>query len=211
MQLINCAKKSGRLTWRRSESGAKLRIIAGLGKGRNLISPTGAVRPTSDRAREALFSTLESEFGSMSDLHFLDLYCGSGAVSAEALSRGAAFVQAVDKEEKATSVARSNHEMLENLQGIGSSSVITMAVSRYLDKVSENKFDVVFMDPPYELGMEEVVNSLKLLFKNGFLKNGSVVAIERDSKSKAIEWPEGFAPLKERKYGSATIYYAEAC
>jgi 16S rRNA (guanine966-N2)-methyltransferase len=147
----------------------------------------------------------------MSDLHFLDLYAGSGAVSAEALSRGAAFVQAVDKEEKATSVTRSNHEMLANIQGIGSSSVITMAVSRFLDKRSENRFDVVFMDPPYELGMEEVVNSLRLLSTNGFLKKGSVVAIERDSKSKTIEWPEGFIPLKERKYGSATIYYAEAC
>ena len=211
MKLINCAKKSGRLTWRRSESGTNLRIIAGLGKGRNLISPIGAVRPTSDRAREALFSTLESEFGSISDLHFLDLYCGSGAVSAEALSRGAAFVQAVDKEEKATSVARSNHELLANLQGIGSSSVITMSVSRFLEKGSDSKFDIVFMDPPYELGMEEVVNSLRLLLANSFLKKGSVVAIERDSKSKAIEWPEGFVPLKERKYGSATIYYAEAC
>jgi 16S rRNA (guanine966-N2)-methyltransferase len=147
----------------------------------------------------------------MNDLHFLDLYCGSGAVSAEALSRGAAFVQAVDKDEKATSVARSNHEMLGKIQGVGSSSVITMAVSRFLEKGAENKFDIVFMDPPYELGLEEVINSLQLLFSNGFLKKGSVVAIERDSKSKAIEWPEGFTPLKERKYGSATIYYAEAC
>ena len=188
-----------------------MRIIAGLGKGRNLISPTGAVRPTSDRAREALFSTLESEFGSMNDLHFLDLYCGSGAVSAEALSRGAAYVQAVDKDEKATSVARNNHEMISNIQGVGSSSVVTMAVSRFLEKSADNKFDIVFMDPPYELGMEEVTNSLRLLSTNGFLKKGSVVAIERDTKSKSIEWPEGFVPLKERKYGSATIYYAEAC
>lgn len=188
-----------------------MRIIAGLGKGRNLISPSGAVRPTSDRAREALFSTLESEFGSINDLYFLDLYCGSGAVSAEALSRGAAFVQAVDKEEKATSVARSNHEMLSNLQGVGSSSVITMSVSRFLEKSAEFKFDIVFMDPPYDLGREEVFGTLRLLSEHGFLKKGSVVAIERDSKSGAIEWPEGFAPLKERKYGSATIYYAEAC
>ena len=105
-----------------------MRIIAGLAKGRNLISPSDGVRPTSDRAREALFSTLESEFGSMNDLHFLDLYCGSGAVSAEALSRGAAFVQAVDKEEKATTIARSNHEMLSKITGIGSSTVVTMAV-----------------------------------------------------------------------------------
>ena len=146
-----------------------MRIIAGLGKGRNLMSPSGAVRPTSDRAREALFSTLESEFGSINDLHFLDLYCGSGAVSAEALSRGAAYVQAVDKEEKATSVARSNHEMLAQIQGVGSSSVVTMAVSRFLEKTAENKFDIVFMDPTYELGMEEVLNSLRLLSVNGFL------------------------------------------
>lgn len=188
-----------------------MRIIAGLGKGRNLQSPSGAVRPTSDRAREALFSTLESEFGSMRDLHFLDLYCGSGAVSAEALSRGAAFVQAVDKEERATTVARANHEMLEQLQGIGSSSVVTMAVSRYLERPSENRFDIVFMDPPYEFGIEEVLSSLDLLNRNGFVKKGSVVAIERDSKSKAIPWPEGYVPLKERKYGSAMIYYGEAC
>ena len=105
-----------------------MRIIAGVGKGRNLTSPTGAVRPTSDRAREALFSTLESEFGSINDLHFLDLYSGSGAVSTEALSRGAAFVQAVDKDEKASSVARSNHQLLSEISGIGSSSVITMSV-----------------------------------------------------------------------------------
>lgn len=188
-----------------------MRIIAGLGKGRNLLSPSGAVRPTSDRAREALFSTLESEFGTINDLHFLDLYCGSGAVSAEALSRGAAYVQAVDKEERATSVARSNHEMLTKIHGAGSSSVITMAVSRFLEKSAENRFDIVFMDPPYELGMDEVLNSLRLLLSNGYLKKGSVIAIERDSKSKAIEWPEGFLPLKERKYGAATIYYAEAC
>lgn len=188
-----------------------MRIIAGLAKGRNLQSPSDGVRPTSDRAREALFSTLDSEFGSMSDLHFLDLYCGSGAVSAEALSRGAAFVQAVDKDERATSVARSNHEMLAKLQGVGSSSIITMAVSRFLERSAENKFDIVFMDPPYELGSDEVINSLNLLSSNGFVKPGTVVAIERDSRSKGFEWPTGYVPLKERKYGAATIYYAEAC
>ena len=188
-----------------------MRIIAGLAKGRNLISPSDGVRPTSDRAREALFSTLESEFGSMRDLHFLDLYCGSGAVSAEALSRGAAFVQAVDKDERATSVARSNHEMLGQIQGVGSSSVITMAVARFLERSAENKFDIVFMDPPYELGSAEVINTLNLLSKNAFVKPGSVVAIERDSRAKSFEWPTGFVALKERKYGAATIYYAEAC
>ena len=186
-----------------------MRIIAGLAKGRNLISPSGATRPTSDRAREALFSTLESEFGSINDLTVLDLYCGSGAVGAEALSRGAAVVYAVDNDEKATSVTRQNFALLENISGIGTTSVITSSVGKFLDKTSELKFDVVFLDPPYDLPNNEIEKTLSSLVKNGFLKGSAVVAIERDSKSKRLNWPLGLKELKERKYGAATIFYAE--
>ena len=186
-----------------------MRIIAGLAKGRNLISPSGATRPTSDRAREALFSTLESEFGSINDLTVLDLYCGSGAVGAEALSRGAAVVYAVDNDEKATSVTRQNFALLENISGIGTTSVITSLVGKFLDKTSELKFDVVFLDPPYDLPNNEIEKTLSSLVKNGFLKSSAVVAIERDSKSKRLNWPLGLKELKERKYGAATIFYAE--
>ena len=112
-----------------------MRIIAGLAKGRKLISPSDGVRPTSDRAREALFSTLESEFGSISELCFLDLYCGSGAVSAEALSRGASVVEAVDRDAKAISVAKENHELLKKIPGVGSSSIIQMPIKRYLENI----------------------------------------------------------------------------
>ena len=186
-----------------------MRIIAGLAKGRNLISPSGATRPTSDRAREALFSTLESEFGSINDLTVLDLYCGSGAVGAEALSRGAAVVYAVDNDEKATSVTRQNFALLENISGIGTTSVITSSVGKFLDKTSDLKFDVVFLDPPYDLPNNEIEKTLSSLVKNGFLKSSAVVAIERDSKSKRLNWPLGLKELKERKYGAATIFYAE--
>ena len=186
-----------------------MRIIAGLAKGRNLISPSGATRPTSDRAREALFSTLESEFGSINDLTVLDLYCGSGAVGAEALSRGAAVVYAVDNDEKATNVARQNFALLENISGIGTTSVITSSVGKFLDKTSELQFDVVFLDPPYDLPNNEIEKTLSSLVKNGFLKSSAVIAIERDSKSKRLNWPLGLKELKERKYGAATIFYAE--
>ena len=186
-----------------------MRIIAGLAKGRNLISPSGATRPTSDRAREALFSTLESEFGSINDLTVLDLYCGSGAVGAEALSRGAAVVYAVDNDEKATSVTRQNFALLENISGIGTTSVITSSVGKFLDKTSELQFDVVFLDPPYDLPNNEIEKTLSSLVKNGFLKSSAVIAIERDSKSKRLNWPLGLKELKERKYGAATIFYAE--
>jgi 16S rRNA (guanine966-N2)-methyltransferase len=170
-----------------------MRIIAGLAKGRNLFSPIGATRPTSDRAREALFSTLESEFGSINDLTFLDLYCGSGAVGAEALSRGAAVVYAVDNDEKAINIT----------------SVITSSVGKFLDKTCELAFDVVFLDPPYDLPNIEIEKALTSLVKNKYLKNSSVIAIERDSKSKRLNWPQGLKELKERKYGAATIFYAE--
>ena len=127
-----------------------MRIVAGVGKGRNLFSPKGATRPTSDRAKEALFSTLESEFGSLNDLYLLDLFCGSGAIGVEALSRGAAVVHAVDKEEEATQIARQNFALLEGYPEIGSASVFTMAAHRYLESLSNITFDIIFIDPPYE-------------------------------------------------------------
>lgn len=186
-----------------------MRIIAGLAKGRNLISPIGATRPTSDRAREALFSTLESEFGSINDLSFLDLYCGSGAVGVEALSRGAAIVTGIDNDEKATNVARQNFQLIEKINGIGTYSVVTMSVGKFLDKPADLPFDVVFLDPPYELPNNEIEKNLAALVCNSFLKPSSVVAIERDSKARPIVWPEGLLEVKVRKYGAATIYYAE--
>jgi 16S rRNA (guanine966-N2)-methyltransferase len=186
-----------------------MRIIAGLGKGRNLFSPISSTRPTSDRAREALFSTLESEFGSISDLAFLDLYCGSGAVGVEAISRGAAVVYAIDNDEKATQIARQNFELLQSLTGIGSHTVITSSVGKYLEKGADLKFDVVFLDPPYDLPNNEIEKNLNALTRNSFLKPSSVIAIERDSKSKPLDWPEGLREVKVRKYGAASIIYAE--
>lgn len=185
-----------------------MRIIAGLGKGRNLISPKGATRPTSDRAKEALFSTLESEFGTLNDLYFLDLYCGSGAVGVEALSRGAAVVHSVDKEESATSIARQNFEMLEKIPGVGVASVFTMNVIRYLETIPNIAFDIIFIDPPYDVKNENIEKVLGEITARDLLKSGGIVAVERETKMARFSWPQGLAPLKEREYGIATIYYA---
>ena len=186
-----------------------MRVIAGMAKGRNLISPIGRTRPTSDRAREALFSSLESEFGSFNNLSMLDLYCGSGAVGVEALSRGAAIVTAIDNDEKATNIARQNFEIIEKLAGIGTYSVITMSAGKFLDKPADFSYDIVFLDPPYELPNNEIEKNLSSLMSNKYLKPSTVIAIERDSKSRPLTWPTGLSEVKERKYGAATIYYAE--
>lgn len=186
-----------------------MRVIAGLAKGRNLISPIGATRPTSDRAREALFSSLESEFGSLSDLSFLDLYCGSGAVGVEALSRGVAIVTGVDNDEKATNIARQNFQLIEKISGIGTYSVITMSCGKFLDRPADHPFDIVFLDPPYEIPNKEVEKNLSDLVNNSYVKKSTVIAIERDSKARPLEWPSALREVKMRKYGAASIYYAE--
>ena len=186
-----------------------MRVIAGLAKGRNLISPIGATRPTSDRAREALFSSLESEFGPLNDLAFLDLYCGSGAVGVEALSRGVAIVTGVDNDEKATNIARQNFQLIENISGIGTYSVITMSCGKFLDRPADQPFDIIFLDPPYEIPNKEVEKNLSDLVNNAYVKKSTVIAIERDSKARPLEWPSKLREVKVRKYGAATIYYAE--
>ena len=93
-----------------------MRIIAGAAKGRPISAVASATRPTSDRAREALFSTLASEFGDFDGLHVLDLYAGTGAIALEALSRGASLVHAVEKDESAAKSIESNFENLKSAQ-----------------------------------------------------------------------------------------------
>ena len=87
-----------------------MRIIAGVAKGRALASVADSTRPTSDRAREALFSSLVSEFGSFEGLRVLDLYSGTGAIALESLSRGASIVHAVESDEKAQRAIENNFD-----------------------------------------------------------------------------------------------------
>ena len=184
-----------------------MRIIAGMAKGRSLNSPIGNTRPTSDRAREALFSTLESELGSLNDKYFLDLYAGSRAVSAEALSRGAALTHTVENEESAINVARSNLTIFENIVGSGTYQVFNSSVARFLKTNINIQYDAIFIDPPYEFANNLVTIDLEALIQNNLLKPESIIAVERDSKSKAFNWPTGLTELKVRKYGHAVIYY----
>ena len=78
-----------------------MRIIAGTARARNLLTPANITRPTSDRAREGIFSSLTSELGTWDGVAFLDLFAGTGAVGLEALSRGAEIVECVEKDPQA--------------------------------------------------------------------------------------------------------------
>lgn len=186
-----------------------MRIIAGLAKGRVLSSVAGATRPTSDRAREGLFSSLLSEFGDFFGLNFLDLFAGSGAIGLEALSRGATIVHAVEKDELAMRTIRTNSELVAKSGALGNFHAYAMPVQKFLEGVAPQRYDIVYIDPPYDFSDTELNKYLRLLCDGEFLKSGAVVAIERGNRSEEVEWPATLEPMRQRKYGQAVINYAK--
>ena len=191
-----------------------MRIIAGIAKGRNLLSPSGQIaRPTSDRAREALFSSLESEFGNVEGISFLDLYAGSGAVAAEALSRGAKRVVAVESDRGNSDVARENIEMVADILRSTEESAITevqaISVERFISQApAQRPFDVIFLDPPYEHSNSAISELISKIADSGLIHQKSLVVVERESKS-GFAWPKSMREVKARRYGHATMHYGE--
>lgn len=184
-----------------------MRIISGLGKGRKLFSPPSITRPTSDRAREGLFSSLTSTFSTLDGLHFLDLYAGSGAVGVEALSRGAALVEAIESNSVSAQVCEDNFALISKLEGVGKFKVHAKTVFEFLNHSASEPYEIIYIDPPYEVDNVEVEKILKKILALGLLSKFGLVAIERDAKAKSFTWPDGFSELKVRSYGAGAIHY----
>lgn len=184
-----------------------MRIIAGRAKGRSLDAVASSTRPTSDRAREALFSTLTSEFGDFDGLHVLDLYAGTGAIALEALSRGATLVHAVEKDESAAKAIESNYENLKSAQCPGIFHLYTMGVHRFLQDKAQVQYHFIYIDPPYDVDDIDVTETLIQLVSGGFLHPQALIAIERNSRVRELLWPDGFERVREKNYGQATIFY----
>jgi 16S rRNA (guanine966-N2)-methyltransferase len=183
------------------------RIIAGRARGRRLATPPGNdTRPTADRAREALFSSLESLTGGWQGRRFLDLYAGSGAVGLEALSRGAAAAVMVENNVKAAAVIRRNVTEL----GLAGAEVAAEPVERHVQSVPQVPYDVVFADPPYSLPADTLRSVLSDAVAQGLLAAGAVVVVERSSRDTPWLWPQGIEPGRERRYGEATLWYGYA-
>jgi 16S rRNA (guanine966-N2)-methyltransferase len=184
------------------------RIIGGSAGGRRLRTPPGdATRPTSDRVREALFSALESALGTLAGRSFLDLYAGSGAVGLEAASRGAGPVLAVESDRRAARLVEANARDL----GL-TLDVRAHPVARVLDSAPpvEAGFDVVFADPPYPLANADLVAVLDSLMRNGWVRNGGTVVVERSTRTVEPAWPAGLVRFRERDYGETVLWYVHA-
>ncbi|MGN9838986.1 16S rRNA (guanine(966)-N(2))-methyltransferase RsmD [Nonomuraea sp. H19] len=182
------------------------RIIAGSAGGRRLTVPPGrGTRPTSDRAREGIFLTLDSLYG-LHGARVMDLYAGSGAIGLEALSRGAAEAMLVESDPKAVRTIKANIQSL----GLEGALLVADKVERVLAKPPEAPFDIVFADPPYAVPDSEVTRTLELLRDNGWLADEALVAFERESRGKALMWPEGYVEERVRRYGEASVWYGRA-
>ena len=184
-----------------------MRIIAGAAKGRPISAVASATRPPSDRAREALFSTLTSEFGDFDGLRVLDLYAGTGAIALEALSRGAAIVHAVEKDEAAAKALSANYDNIKSDQFDGTFHLYSMGAHRFLGEKAQYKYHFIYIDPPYDVDDIDVVETLIQLRENGFLDPDALIAIERNSRTKEISWPYGYEEIRVKNYGQATIFY----
>src|SRR5262245_47937855 len=135
--------------------GRGVRVIAGSARGRRLVVPEGDdVRPTKDMVREALFSALDAR-GAVVDARVLDLYAGSGALAIESLSRGAEFATLVERNRRAVEAINTN---LETLGFDEQARVVSQDATRYAGSSapSDAPFDLVFLDPPYEMSDEAV-------------------------------------------------------
>lgn len=174
------------------------RVIAGSARGRRLTVPDGtATRPTSDRAREGLFSSLLS-LVDLEGARVLDLYAGSGALGLEALSRGAASATLVEHDADAVAALRDNVERLR----LPGAHVLAVDVERFLAVDPEPRYDLALLDPPYELDAVPVLELLR-----PWVAPDGVVVVERATRGPELAWPDAFEPVRERRYGAATLWY----
>jgi 16S rRNA (guanine966-N2)-methyltransferase len=172
-----------------------MRIVSGAWRGRPLLAPAGqATRPTSDRAREALFSMLQSRVGSFEDLRVADLFAGTGALGLEALSRGAAHCTFVESDRAALDALKKN---LATLKALDRADVRQQDAAR----IAGGPWHLVFIDPPYRSGLGQ--QALAGLAANSSLAPGALVSLET-ARDESIEAP-GFSVEAERTYGKAKI------
>ncbi|MDO5118022.1 MAG: 16S rRNA (guanine(966)-N(2))-methyltransferase RsmD [Eggerthellaceae bacterium] len=154
-----------------------MRIIAGQWRGRTLVAPQGdTTRPTTDRVRESLMSSLASARGGFMDAVVLDAFAGSGALGLEALSRGASFVQFFERDGKAAKALSKNLETFG--VGVDRASLAKRDVLSYPPTSPRAPFDLVLLDPPYALEPQKIADFLTQLDQAGALASDVVVSYE---------------------------------
>lgn len=180
------------------------RIISGVVGSLRLKPAAKLTRPTSDRVKESMFSTLES-MGVIEGAEALDLYAGTGALGLEAASRGARSVVLVEKNPKAAKICEENSKLVSaGLLKAGVQAqirVVREPVEKFCQKGP--RATLVFIDPPYELGNDKLEKQLQSLSSNEEL----VIVLERSSKTPAPEIPDQLELHSQKEYGDTRLYF----
>ena len=181
-----------------------MRIVGGDQRGRRLATPkTDAIRPTSDRLREAIFNVLAHAYDdAVAGARVLDLFAGTGALSFEALSRGAAYALLVDEGAEARALIREN---IESFGAEGSTRLFRRDATRLGPAGTSGTFTLVFCDPPYNRDLAPA--ALASAADGGWLAPGALAVIE-ESASVHVALPAGFSALERRVYGDTALAYA---
>ena len=186
-------KPVSRTTPATTKGGGQLRIIAGEWRGRKLpVADLPGLRPTSDRIRETVFNWLNMY---VPGAHVLDCFSGSGALSLEALSRGAKSAIMLEKAAPAAQTLQNNLNTLKasHAQAINTDSL------QWLQNPAPKTFDIVFLDPPFRMAMLE--QACALLEANGYLHENSLIYIEVEKELTPLPVPSGWQPLKSKTGG----------
>lgn len=186
------------------KTSGHIRITAGVFKGRGLMVPEGdAVRPTSDRARQALFNRLEHSFQGygfrLRGARVVDLFAGTGALGLEALSRGAAEVTFVEQSLTSRQCLTRNIEMLD----VDDKTAVLTLDATALPSASQ-PFDLALLDPPYDVGLAD--QAVEALAEKGWLSDAGLMVVET-SREETVTPPEGWVVEDCRSYGRGALTY----
>lgn len=184
------------------------RIISGSAGGTVIDVPARGTRPTSDRVRESLFGALESA-DVIDGARVADLYAGSGALGLEAASRGATSVDLVEHNEAAARLVRRNADRVARSAGRDIPlRVHRTDVAAFLRGGARGPYDLVFLDPPYDLGDDDLTAALLALAPH--LAPGALVVVERARRSPAPSWhAAGLEAVRDRAYGDTAMWWGQ--
>jgi len=183
-----------------------MRVVGGDLRGRPLATPRdNAIRPTTDRTREAVFNMLAHRFGGRLDgVRVLDLFAGTGALGIEALSRGAAYCVFIEESAEGRGLVRTN---VESFGLTGRTKIFRRDATALGEAGTLGPFGLVFADPPYGKGLGE--KALRSARAGAWLAPGALCVVE-EAASAAFEPGPGFAVVDERSYGETVIRFIEA-